>query len=169
MARLPRLLRDAQLVQRRIVEAVRDEDISDDAFAAYLAEAGVPRVSRPLVTLWANAENTRWMRVADVLGAMRLTARPERILQPLCDAANGVFVPLPGGVGEPIGVRCALALGGLIGRLQEAVLDARHPDSDGGEDVTEDEREQLLGLIDEAIRQLTKMRASLSAYPREVA
>lgn len=166
---LPRLLRTTLLAQRRIIEAVRDSGVTDDCLATHLSESGVPRRSRDLVTRWASDRDPRWMTVADLLGAMRISGETERVLQPLCDVAGGLFVQLHGAEGQPVTVRQALALGGLIGRLQEAVLDARHPDSDGGEEITAEERDALVEIIDEALRKLTAMRAGLAGRPREVA
>lgn len=163
MPRLPRLLRDTVLTQRRVLEALRDEGITDEAFAAYLSDAREQSVSRPLVTLWGARDNPRWMRVADLVGALRFSGRPERVLRPLAELAGCVLVPVAEAGPEAPTLRTALALGALTGRLQQEIHDAQDPDGDGGVEETPAERERIVALLDEVLRQVTAMRASYAA------
>ena len=131
-----------------------------DAFAAFLHERGA-KVDRTLVSHWCAG---RTHLPADVLPILAdFVERPELVFGPYLRPLRWTAVELPKGrAADGDLVDLTLDAAAALGRLQDALREARSPDSPGGIAITDQERDGLRGSLDDLIRRLADLRARLT-------
>lgn len=146
---------------RSMFAALRQQELLKvEAFVSWLAARGI-RIDRTLVSHWSAG---RSHLPADLLPLLaEFTKRPETVFGPFLNELGWRLVELP--IGNPADndlVNLILEAGAALGRLQRALCDARSPDSPGGVEITEGERAELRGCLDDLIQRLADLRSRLS-------
>lgn len=132
-------------------------DCTHESLAAYLADCTGQPVDRSTVSRWANGTRSvdaeAWFLALEHAGDNVC-----KVLDALASEFNCVVVRLPSPApgARPGLSRRALLLSGLAGRIAELVAEASDPESDGGAEITEAERES----IREVERQLARILAT---------
>jgi hypothetical protein len=135
-----------------------------EALVAWMGERGLA-VDRTLVSHWIAG---RTHLPADLLPLLaEFTGRPEQVFGVFVRAVQHEVVRIAAAPPEDEElVDLLLAAGASLGRLQQALFDARSPDSPGGVDVTAAERVALKALLDELIQLLADVRGRLQPDSR---
>ncbi len=131
------------------------------ALVAWLAGRDV-HVDRTLVSHWTTGATHL---PADLLPLLaEFCGHPHEVFGPYVRAVDCELVDVPASPagGEDL-VDLLLGAGASLGRLQQALHDARAPESPGGVAVTEEERAALRLRLDELIHVLADIRARLRA------
>ena len=130
-----------------------------EALVAWLNSRGI-QVDRTLVSHWIGG---RTHLPADLLPLLaEFTGEPEQVFGEYARAVGYEVVRVPTSPPETEElVDLLLAAGASLGRLQQALFDARSPDSPGGVDITADERVALGKRLDELIQLLADVRGRL--------
>ncbi len=147
---------------REMLRSLREnEELKVEAFVAWLDSRGV-KIDRTLLSHWFA---DRSHLPADLLPHLaQFTGRPELVYGPYLKDSECELVHLQ--LGPPDDRELTdrmLEVGASLGRIHRTVIDARLPDSEGGEDITETERQHLVKHISHLIHQLAELRARLEA------
>ena len=135
------------------------DELKLEAFVAYLAENGID-VDRTLVSHWCAG---RTHLPADVLPWLAaFTGDPARVFgrfvrEVSCDVVESER----GGPEDKDLIHLLLEAGSSLGRLQSALLDARSPESPGGEAITSGEANGLRDQLNDLIHHLADLRFRL--------
>jgi hypothetical protein len=132
-----------------------------EAFVAWLAERGI-RVDRSLVSHWFAG---RSHLPADMLPWLaQYTGRAEWVFGEYlrtvsCDV---VHIRRRGPDAREV-IDLVTQVGGAVGHLLIALLEARAPNSPGGEEITPDEQQVVCRRLDDLIQDLAELRALMGA------
>ncbi|MEZ4316182.1 MAG: hypothetical protein R3F61_01705 [Myxococcota bacterium] len=145
-----------------MLQTLRDDDyLKVEAFVSWLAGRGI-EVDRSLVSHWCAG---RTHLPADLLPLLAdFCGHPEGVFGGFVREVGCEVVPTP--VSETTDadlIDLMLAAGACMGRLQQALADARSPSSPGGVDITLDERAELQLRLDQLMHLLADVRARLRA------
>jgi hypothetical protein len=134
-----------------------------DAFVHWLAERGI-EVDRTLVSHWIAG---RSHLPADLLPLLaEFTGHAELVFGEFVQPAACEVVHVPRGIkGDHDLTELMLTLGAAIGHLQQHIIEARHPLSPGGAEITSEERLELLDHLESLIHQLIDLKAQLASEP----
>ena len=113
-----------------MLETLRDDDFKVEAFVSWLAARGI-HVDRSLVSHWTAG---RTHLPADVLPLLaEFSGRPDVVYGPYVRPLGWEVVAIPKSVtSDEDLIDLMLSAGAHLGRLHEALADARSPDSPGG-------------------------------------
>lgn len=141
----------AQLRERGVLKV--------EAFIHWLANQDIC-VDRTLVSHWVAG---RSHLPADLLPLLAdFTGHPEFVFGPYLKELHCDVVHLPRSQASSQElVDLVLAAGATLGELQQALVQARLPDSPCGEAISTDERDRLLQHLEELLHRLAELRAKL--------
>ncbi|MBT3220752.1 MAG: hypothetical protein HN348_16820 [Proteobacteria bacterium] len=130
-----------------------------EALVAWLAARNI-HIDRTLISHWCAG---RTHLPADLLPLLaEFSGRPEEVFGEYVRAVEHEVIPIPISDTEDEDlVDLMLTAGACLGRLQQALADARAPESPGGVAITAEERAELRGRLDELIHLLANVRARL--------
>ncbi len=130
-----------------------------EAFVAWLAARDI-RVDRTLVSHWAAG---RTHLPADLLPLLaEFSGDPEAVFGGYVRAAECEVVRMPvSDTKDADLIDLMLSAGASLGRLQQALADARSPESPGGVAITAEERAALQVRLDQLMHLLADVRSRL--------
>jgi hypothetical protein len=143
-----------------MLNALRDRGLLKVEAFIYFLESQHIHIDRTLVSHWIAG---RSHMPADLLPHLaEFTERPDLVFGPYLKDLHLDVVTLP-----HVDARAdqltdsMLELSASLGRLQQALIDARVPESPGGPAITTDEQRELKTRVDLLLHQLVQLRASL--------
>lgn len=148
------------IIQRQIMTAAEASGVTHEVAAMHLG-CSSSRVD------WWTSSKPREMTLGDYLGLVEVSGDPVGIMEPIARATGHVVVPVHETDDHEVGAleMQALTAGGLVGRLQAEVCEAKR---DGRLD--DDERARIRAAAVELIGELQALVGGLDASgPRAVA
>ena len=145
---------------RTMLRSLRDKGhLKVEALVSWLNARQIP-IDRTLVSHWVAG---RTHLPADLLPLLAdFSGRPELVFGAFVRDVDYELVHIPTSIADDEDlVDLLLTVGALVGRLQLSLCEARSPDSPGGIDITDNEREALRTRLDDLIHLLADIRARL--------
>ncbi len=131
-----------------------------EALVQWLLGRGI-RVDRTLVSHWMAGRSHLPADLLPLLAAF--TGRAELVFGPFVRPVGCDVVNVPQGSADAADLaEMMLEAGASLGRLQQALIEARAPESPGGEAITAEERAELGERLNELLHQLADLRARLT-------